>query len=138
VVDRAVLAARTAAIQEAVTRIRARLPRSAEVFAADRDARDIVVHNLFVALQECVSLASHWLADEGRDVPATYRALFDALAERGVLDRGLAARMGSAAGLRNLIAHRYGDLDWARVHAVASSELDDLLEFTRQLWSAAG
>jgi hypothetical protein len=31
--------------------------------------REVVILNLFVALQECLSLAAHWLADAGLDVP---------------------------------------------------------------------
>jgi hypothetical protein len=34
--------------------------------------REIVVLNVFVALQDRMSLATHSLANEGRDVPTTY------------------------------------------------------------------
>ena len=37
--------------------------------------------------------------------------------------------MVADAGLRNLIAHRYGTLDWARIYVLASERLGDLLEF---------
>ncbi len=30
---------------------------------------------------------------------------------------------------RNLVAHRYGVLDPSRVHSMAATELDDLIEF---------
>lgn len=89
--------------------------------------------NLFVALQHCLSLAAHWLADEGRKVPAGYRDLFLSLADTGTLEAGLASRLAGAAGLRNLIAHRYGVIDWTRIHAIASHDLDDLLAFCAQL-----
>jgi hypothetical protein len=32
-----------------------------------------------------------------------------------------------------LLAHQYGALDWSRVHAIAASELNDLLSFARAL-----
>ena len=41
--------------------------------------------------------------------------------------------MAAAAGLRNLIAHRYGELDWKRVHEIGSHHLSDLLEFCESL-----
>ena len=82
-----------------------------------------------VALRECLSLATHWLADEGWEVLATYAEVFRVPAERDVLEHDLAARMAAAAGLRNLIAHRYGALDWTRVHDVASHHVQDLLRF---------
>lgn len=52
------------------------------------------------------------------------------MGDRGVLAPELAARLAAASGLRNLIAHRYGVLDWIRIHAVASTQLDDLLQFS--------
>ena len=45
----------------------------------------------------------------------------------------LGRRLASATGLRNLLAHQYGALDWTRVHAIAASEIDDLLSFCRAL-----
>jgi uncharacterized protein YutE (UPF0331/DUF86 family) len=66
-------------------------------------------------------------------VPAGYREVFLALADRAVVVPDLAARLSAAAGLRNLIAHRYGVLDWNRIHAIAGSGLDDLLQFCEQL-----
>jgi uncharacterized protein YutE (UPF0331/DUF86 family) len=129
VVDGAVVAAKVAAIRDAVDRIRDVLPADAARFEADRTTREVVVLNLFVALQESVSLAAHWLADDGLDVPGSYREIFLLLAERAKLSRGLAQRLAAAASFRNLVAHQYGVLDPARVHSMASRDLGDLLEF---------
>ncbi|MDD9979808.1 MAG: DUF86 domain-containing protein [Gammaproteobacteria bacterium] len=136
-IDRTILARRVAAVRDAADRIREVLPAQREAFVADRAAREIVTLNLFVALQECLSLAAHWLADAGWEVPGTYAHVFRALAERGVLDHDLAVRMAAAAGLRNLIAHRYGTLDWTRIHDVASNHIEDLLRFCDVLADAA-
>jgi uncharacterized protein YutE (UPF0331/DUF86 family) len=138
VVDRSVLAEKIAATRDAIARIRAVLPPTAESLAADRTAREIVVLNLFVALQECLALAAHWLADAGLDVPQGYAQVFVALGERGVIPPDLAHRLAAGAGLRNLIAHRYGALDWARVHEIASTRLDDLLDLCQRLAQRAG
>jgi uncharacterized protein YutE (UPF0331/DUF86 family) len=138
VVDRAVVAAKVGAIRDAVDRIRRVLPPEASAFEADRTAREVVILNLFVALQESVSLATHWLADAGLDTPATYREIFLALAERGMIPRDLAGRLAAAAGFRNLVAHQYGVLDPARVHAIAAKELGDLIDFGALVSRAAG
>lgn len=132
-VDSAVLAHRIAAVRDAVSRIRAMLPADAAGLKADRTAWEVEVLNLFVALQECLTLATHWLAEEGWEVPSGYGQAFLVLAEHGVIDASLASRLATAAGLRNLIAHRYGALDYERVHAIASDGLEDLLEFCRAL-----
>ena len=55
VVDRPLLAKQVAIVRDAVARIRAMLPPSREAFEADRTAREVVVLNLFVAIQACLS-----------------------------------------------------------------------------------
>ena len=135
-IDRSILARQIAAVRDAAERIREVLPAQPEAFMADRTTREIVILNLFVALQECLSLATHWLADEGWDIPATYAGMFRMLAEHDVLDHDLAERMAAAAGLRNLIAHRYAALDWALIHDAASNHVEDLLRFCEVLAEA--
>jgi uncharacterized protein YutE (UPF0331/DUF86 family) len=56
------------------------------------------------------------VADEGLRVPTTYRAVFGSLASAGWIPHDLADRLSGWAGLRNIIAHSYVDLDLGRVH----------------------
>ena len=107
-VDRAILADKIASVRDAVARIREVLPRDPDRFRGDRTLREITILNLFVALQECLSLAAHWLADAGLDVPQSYAQVFERIGEQGVVAPDLAARLAAASGLRNLVAHRYG------------------------------
>jgi uncharacterized protein YutE (UPF0331/DUF86 family) len=126
-VDKTVLAKKVSAIRDAVRRIREVLPDSADAFRTDRTAREVVMLNLLVGLQESISLATHWLTDEGWGVPQSYGEVFLILAERGVLERDLATRLHAAAGLRNLIAHQYAAIDSDRIFGIATNQLDDLL-----------
>jgi uncharacterized protein YutE (UPF0331/DUF86 family) len=136
-VDSALLAARIAAVRDATDRVRAVLPASADALVADRTAREVVTLNLFVAIQGCLDLAAHWLADAGWEVPGTYADVFAALAKHAVIPHDLATRLAAAAAFRNLVAHQYGALDWRRVHALAASDLDDLDAFCAALATAA-
>jgi uncharacterized protein YutE (UPF0331/DUF86 family) len=132
-VDKTLLASKVASVGDAVSRIRAVLPSDVEAFLSDRTTREVVMLNLFVAIQDCMSLAAHWLADEGLEVPHTYAEMFRRLGERGVIPGDLSMRLAAASGLRNLVAHQYGMLDWRRVFTLASERLDDLLAFCTQL-----
>lgn len=109
------------------------LPTSSEAFIADRTIREVVTLNVFVAIQDCLDLATHWLADAGWDVPETYADVFAALAEHSVIPGGLASRLAAGAAFRNLVAHQYGALDWHRVYALAASDLGDLDAFCATL-----
>ena len=99
----------------------------------DRTAREVVILNLFVALQDVLSLATHCLADEGAVVPQSYADVFRALGTRGVVPLELASRLAAASGLRNLVAHQYAVIDWERIHEIATLHLDDLLLFCEAL-----
>lgn len=132
-VDSALLAAKIAAVRDATARVRAVLPTSAEAFTADRTAREVVTLNAFVAIQACLDLAAHWLADAGWEMPGTYAEVFAALARHGVIPDELATRLTAAAAFRNLVAHQYGVLDWRRVYALAASDLGDLDAFCTTL-----
>lgn len=137
-VDRAVVARQLAAVRDAVARVREVLPPSVDAFEDDRTAREVVVLNLFVGIQTCVDLATHWLADEGWGVPQGYAEIFLALADHDVVSSDLARRLVAAAGLRDLIAHQYGRIDWARVYATAASpDLADLEAFCAALATRA-
>ena len=125
-VDNALLAAKLAIVRDAVARIRAVLPADLAAFQADRTAREVVALNLFVAIQACLALASHVLADAGWGVPRTYGESFTVLAERGVLSPAIAAPMRAAAGLRNLLAHQYGSVDFDRLFEFARGGTGDL------------
>jgi uncharacterized protein YutE (UPF0331/DUF86 family) len=109
------------------------LPASTNAFASDRATREVVTLNLFVAIQACLDIAAHWLADAGWEVPGTYADVFDALARHAVISDKLATRLAGAAASRNLVAHQYGALDWGRVHALASSDLAELEAFCSAL-----
>ena len=67
-------------------------------------ARDLSLFYLFLAIQECIDLAAHWVADGGWGEPDDAGSAFDVLADRGVIDRDTASALRAAVGLRNLFA----------------------------------
>ena len=77
--------------------------------------RDLAIFYLFLALQECIDLAAHWVADAGWGVLDDAGSAFDVLADRGAIDRAMADRLREGVGLRNRIAHGYALLDYTRV-----------------------
>jgi uncharacterized protein YutE (UPF0331/DUF86 family) len=112
--------------------------RTPAAFAADRRDRDLAIFYLFLAIQECVDLAAHWVADAGWGAPDDAGSTFDVLAERRVLRPELADTLRKAAGLRNRIAHGYAMLDYARVQDEALDGLPALRTFLAAVAREAG
>lgn len=132
-VDVAVVAAKLKELDRRIGRIRRHVRGTAGELKADLDALELVAFNLMVAVQTCLDIASHLISDEGWAPAATLAESFQRLGEKGVLSREAADALSRAAGLRNVVAHAYGDIDVERLHRAATSGLTDLERFAREV-----
>ena len=102
-------------IDEHLRRLRERRPESLAAFEKDLLLQDAVALSILVVVQECIDVALHIASDEGWQLAATYREAFTVLAQHDVLDTELAHTLGTAAQLRNRIAHGYASVDLERL-----------------------
>jgi len=109
---------------------------SQDAYLADPQRRDLALFYLFLAIQECIDLSAHWVADAGWGEPDDAGSAFDVLAERGAIEREAATTLRAAAGLRNRIAHGYAMLDYARVHREAQDGIPALRTFLAAITAA--
>jgi len=114
------------------------LSRPVEEVAAAAKDRDLAAFYLFLAIQESVDLAAHWVADAGWTVPDDAASTFDVLADRAAIDRDLATSLRLATGLRNRIGHGYALLDHRRLHAESQAGIAALRGFLTAVATAAG
>ena len=114
------------------------LLRPPEEFANDVKARDLACFYLFLAIQECMDLAAHFVGDAGWAPPDEAASTFDIMADHAVMDRALADSMRAAAGLRNRIAHGYAGLDHRRLRQEATEGVTALRRFLAAIAAAAG
>ncbi len=90
---------------------------SLDRFRSDHTIQAAILHHLQVAVQACIDIASHIVADEGWGVPGTSKDLFDFLRQRRVITPSSAKEMKDLVGFRNLVVHVYDKLDLAKAHA---------------------
>jgi uncharacterized protein YutE (UPF0331/DUF86 family) len=138
VVDRNVVQGKLTQLEEHLERIRLHCPAEASELERNRDASDLIAFNLLLAIQVCLDIASHIIADEGWPSAPTLAASFRRLAEHSVPDATTANALATAAGFRNVVAHGYGGIDLALLHRAATSGLADVQAFAREVaaWAA--
>lgn len=90
--------------------------RPIESFARDEKERDLATFYLFLAIQECIDIAAHWVADDALGVPDEAATTFEILRTNAILDEDIAKGLRGAVGLRNRIAHGYAGLDPGRMY----------------------
>jgi len=127
--DRAVLAERVLALDRHLARIAEKLPATVDGLTASSDASDAVILHLWQATQIVTDLAVSACVALGAGTPQTYADAFRKLAASGVIDPALADRLVRAAGLRNVVAHAYDQLDLARVFEAVRTGPADLRAF---------
>jgi uncharacterized protein YutE (UPF0331/DUF86 family) len=101
--------------------------RGRSAYDGDPEVKLATQHGLQLAIQICIDIAAYLVAASGRSGPDRYQDLFADLRIDG-LDDHLAARLGQAAGLRNILVHDYLDIDDEVVWG-ALDHLEDLREF---------
>lgn len=98
-----------------------------DAYAVELRTRLAAQHALQLAIQACIDIGAHVIAELGLRAPDDYRSVFESLIDAG-LDLELAKRMAAAAGMRNILVHGYLDVDDEAVWN-ALAELDDMRQF---------
>jgi len=95
----------------------------------DWKTQRIVERTLHLAIETCMDIADHIVADRRLPVPETAAATFEILGEAQVLPAPLAASLAKMVGFRNILVHDYAKLDASIVVRVLRTDLQDLQRF---------
>jgi len=137
-VDRDILWTKISSMQKHVDRIKAKRNVALRDFLEDLDRQESVFFNLQMAIQNCIDLAAHIVAEEGLGVAGSTNELFYLLEEQGHIGQDITEKMIRAVGFRNLIVHEYGKLDLEAVFRVSQENITDLEEFARTIGELFG
>ena len=85
-------------------------------FLLDRGDRHKLLHAALVALQASIDIANHWAAGLTPQRPESYRAIVGLLEEQGALPAALAKDLKGLFSLRNVLIHKYQELDLKRLY----------------------
>jgi uncharacterized protein YutE (UPF0331/DUF86 family) len=103
-------------------------------FLREAALHDLAERYLHLAVEACLDLANHWIAERALPAPDTNRDSFTVLERAGELPPALAERLRSWAGYRNILVHEYLEIDHAIALRALRDELGDLEAFAR--WAA--
>jgi uncharacterized protein YutE (UPF0331/DUF86 family) len=105
-------------------------------YVSDFRARLATQRALQLAIQACIDIGAHLIAERNLEMPSDYRSVFESLTAVE-LDPELAERLGRAAGMRNVLVHDYLEVDDQVVWS-ALEDLDDLRRFAAYVESLLG
>lgn len=112
-------------LRDAVRQLRELGRGSRESFLADPRALNSAKYLLIVAAEAALDICNHLAARRGARSPTDYADCMTILAELGILDSDLTARLVRMARFRNLLVHLYAKVDDGEVHRLIREDLDD-------------
>jgi uncharacterized protein YutE (UPF0331/DUF86 family) len=135
-VTRDVILSKLSSLKRCLQRIEAKIPTQAEALHQDLDAQDIVSLNLQRAVQQCVDIAAHVIAELDLQAPLSMAEGFERLKQAGILTPHTSHRMQKAVAFRNIAVHDYCSINWDIVHSISTDHLKDFKDFAKEvmLW----
>lgn len=129
--DQPLIAAKLELLRRRVARIESKRPIGLRRLRTDEDLQDIIAQNLTQAVQICVDIGAHLVADLNVAAPETMGEVFLRLREAKMLPSALANRLVRAVGFRNVAVHDYAEIDWTIVRDICQRRLGDFRSFAR-------
>jgi uncharacterized protein YutE (UPF0331/DUF86 family) len=129
VVDRDLVRRKLTELSEYVGQVSEYRDVTVEQYRADWKTQRIVERTLQMAIEACVDIAGHMVADRGLRSPATYADTFEILVQSGLLSPDLGEAMVKMTGFRNVIVHDYAGIDVEVEIRVLHERLDDFRRF---------
>lgn len=100
-----------------------------DTYRGDWKTQRIIERTLHLAIESCMDVADHLVADKRLRVPESGAETFEVLGEAGLLPHGLVSALAKMVGFRNILVHDYARLDPTIVLRVLRTELTDLEQF---------
>ncbi|MEW6277718.1 MAG: DUF86 domain-containing protein [Candidatus Eremiobacterota bacterium] len=124
--DRVYVEASLAEIEETVTFLRSLAELPEADFLADPRNRYSACYALMTAIEGTANVASHLLTRSNHTAPRSLAECFRRLVDLGLpLGAELTDRLVLMARFRNLLVHRYWELDYRRVYRTLRGSLGD-------------
>ncbi|MCD5402030.1 DUF86 domain-containing protein [candidate division NPL-UPA2 bacterium] len=120
-------------MQRNIDRLKEKSSLPWEQFQNNLDAQDIILHNLQLAIQICLDIGNHIIADESWEVPSSLGNIFQILSRHKAISPDMADTMAFMAGFRNILIHKYEEIDLKKVYDILTHRLNDFEDFSREI-----
>ncbi len=133
-----ILITKQQSVELSVQRARSTWKRETELpFEKDYDKQDIIVLNLQRACEQVLDMANHTIRMKKLGWPKDSAESFTLLRKADIISTKLEKKLIGMVGFRNIVVHKYQEIDYKRVEAVAKKHADDLIEFAGIVVAAA-
>ncbi|AZB42051.1 DUF86 domain-containing protein [Bacillus sp. FJAT-42376] len=99
----------------------------------DFTKQDSIILNIQRAIEACIDLAMHIVAERKLGLPQSSRESFDMLLDHSIIESQTASRMKAMVGFRNIAVHDYQTINLDILQQIIINHLDDFTDYTKQI-----
>lgn len=109
--------------------------KTKETSEIEKDYRDMqaIKYSLFEVTEACIDIANHIIAVKGFERAEEYSKMFLILSENEVISKELGKELAKMAKFRNLLIHRYVEVDVEKLLEIIKFHLKDVIEFIKRI-----
>ena len=90
-------------------------------------------YSLLEITEACIDIANHIIASKAYRRAEKYSEMFEILSEENIIEKKLAEHLADMAAFRNLLVHRYGDINNSHILEIIRKDLKDIEQFMQQI-----
>ena len=131
--DKEVVFNKLESLRRCIARVEDKTPATVGGLIDNLDLQDIIVLNLERAVQTCVDIGLHIIADLEVVVPDSMSETFRTLEREGIIDETVRWQLTKAVGFRNTAVHAYQEIDWEIVYSIITTRLGDFRAYAARI-----
>ena len=108
------------------------LPATEEKFLMDKKAQYGIPMLMLNIINSCIDLAQELIAIKNLGYPGSYREAFHTLEKNKLISKDVCPKMQDLVGLRNLLAHEYGEINFEILYEQAQ-DLSAVEQFKKKM-----
>lgn len=99
----------------------------------DFESVQAVKHSLQEAIEASLDIANHIIASKELPRAEEYSEMFEVLGDQKLIDEELASNLAGMARFRNLLVHRYAEIEKGEIKLILDENLQDLRQYMEEV-----
>jgi len=109
------------------------IPDDEEVYLSNLALRRACEKTIELAIESLFSVVSLLVSSQKLGVPSSEENLIRLLSKGKVISDSLCEKLIHMKGFRNILVHRYGEVDDSKAYAYLTEELNDFVSFAKEV-----
>lgn len=131
-IDRTLIKEKLYKIDQFIKRIES-MDFNEDQFLENVDYQDLLIFRLQQAVEIAIEIATYIIVSLNFDKPETARGSFEVLEKNKVISKDLSEKLMLAVSFRNIVVHKYEDINFTRVFHDYKEDINSLKLFISEI-----